>query len=138
MNSKNLLAGLLILFSSCKDYSSAPAADLTAIKDMPAGKLPATVNQIAALEGYNIKSDSENDFGAWLGSIPLKKDKTVYLYNGEPKVNQAAQYAVLNISVGNQNLQQCADAVMRLRAEYFYSKNEYERIVFTDNAGTKY
>ncbi|MDR3713868.1 MAG: DUF4846 domain-containing protein [Puia sp.] len=57
-------------------------------------------------------------FGEWLRSIPLKKDKTVYLYDGSRKQNQSAQFAVLDISVGKEDLQQCADAVMRLRAGY--------------------
>ena len=55
-------------------------------------------------------------FGAWLRSVPLKKNLTVYLYNGVPKRNQEAQFAVLDVSVGHEDLQQCADAVMRLRA----------------------
>ena len=39
----------------------------------------------------------------------FKKDKTVYLFDGSQKINQQAQFAVLNISVGKKNLQQCAD-----------------------------
>lgn len=35
------------------------------------------------------------------------------MYNVAEKQNQQAQFAVLDISVGNKNLQQCADAVMR-------------------------
>jgi hypothetical protein len=62
-----------------------------------------------------------------------KKNKTVYLFNGLPKRNQTAQFVVLNISVGNEDLQQCADAIMRLRAEFFYAHKKYAEISFCDN-----
>lgn len=58
-------------------------------------------------------------FGAWLRTLPLKKGTTVYLYNGRPKENQDAQFAVVDISVGQEDLQQCADAVMRLHAQSY-------------------
>ncbi|MBE9598537.1 DUF4846 domain-containing protein [Pedobacter sp. MC2016-24] len=75
-------------------------------------------------------------FADWLRHIHLKKDKTVYLYNGAKKQNQQAQYAVLDISIGKRDLQQCADAVMRLYAEWRYSKKQYEKIAFTATDGT--
>jgi len=39
-------------------------------------------------------------------------------------------YAVLDIDVGDRDLQQCADAVMRVRAEYLYQNKMYEQIHF--------
>lgn len=75
-------------------------------------------------------------FGNWLRHLPLKTDKTVYLYNGLPKRNQQAQFAVLNISTGNKDLQQCADAVIRLYAEYYYHTHQLQRIAFHATDGT--
>lgn len=75
-------------------------------------------------------------FAYWLRHIKLKKDKTVYLFNGEKKRNQQAQYAVLDISIGNRDLQQCADAVMRLYAEWLYAKKQYAKIAFLATDGT--
>lgn len=75
-------------------------------------------------------------FAYWLRHTKLKKDKTVYLYNGQKKQNQQAQYAVLDISIGTRDLQQCADAVMRLYAEWQYSKKQYAKIVFLATDGT--
>jgi hypothetical protein len=80
----------------------------------------------------------KNSFGEWLRNIELKKNKTVYLYNKVPKINQSAQFAVLNISVDNKDLQQCADAVMRLRAEYLYAQKRYTEICFRDNNNKSY
>jgi hypothetical protein len=40
--------------------------------------------------------------------------------------------------VGNKDLQQCADAVMRLKAEYFFTNQLFNKIVFYDNNKTVY
>jgi hypothetical protein len=76
-----------------------------------------------------------NSFAAWVRDLPLKKNNTIYLYNGQAKANQREHYAVVDISTGNQNLQQCADALMRLRAEYLYSIHAYDRINFKTGNG---
>lgn len=74
-------------------------------------------------------------FGEYLRNVALKSDKTVYLYNGKKKQNQDAQYAVLDVSVGDEDLQQCADAVMRLRAEWLFRSKQYDKIVFNSVSG---
>lgn len=99
------------------------------IKQVKAIPLPAGFERIAAEPGT---------FSEYLRNIGLKDSKTVYLYNGKPKQNQDAQYALLNISVGSQDLQQCADAVMRLRAEYFFALKQFDKIIFYDNDKTTY
>ena len=88
--------------------------------------------------GYRRINGSDSGFAKWLRQVPLKTDNKVYLYNGQLKGNQSAQYAVLDIPIGNKDLQQCADAVMRLRAEYFYRDRRYSQIWFADNSGKKY
>ncbi|CAN5754387.1 DUF4846 domain-containing protein [soil metagenome] len=96
------------------------------------------INEIPLPVGYARLKYGNNSYATWLENLPLKPNKTVYLFNGKPKQNQQAQYAVLNISVGKQDLQQCADAVMRLRAEYLYERKNYSSIIFKDNNGTAY
>lgn len=75
-------------------------------------------------------------FGSWLRQLPLKRDKTVYLFNGEKKAYQQAQYAVVAVSVGDKDLQQCADAVMRLYAEYHFAQQAYDKIHYRSVEGT--
>lgn len=84
-----------------------------------------------------IKGDNES-FASWLRNVKLKKDRTVFQYDGMPKSNQTAQFAVLDISIGDKDLQQCADAVIRLRAEYLFALKKYHDIAFADNAGKIY
>ncbi|WP_018341379.1 DUF4846 domain-containing protein [Cytophaga aurantiaca] len=89
-------------------------------------------------EGYVRKEAPKSSFETWLRNVPLKDEgASVHLFNGELKVNQRVHAAVLTFDVGSEDLQQCADAVMRLRAEYLYQKKAYDSIVFTFTNGTK-
>src|SRR5689334_7379782 len=97
-----------------------------------------TVGEIPLPAGFERLKVSQNSFEAFVRNLPLSKDKTIYLFNGHPKKNQDDQFAVLNISIGNKDLQQCADAVMRIRAEFFYANKQFDKIKFTDNAGKEY
>lgn len=98
------------------------------------------IGDIPLPAGYKRVPAAPGTFGAWLRQVPLKTDKTVYLYNGEPKRNQTAQFAVLDIPVGKKDLQQCADAVMRLYTEYQFDNARYGQIAFsaTDGAVMEY
>ncbi|HEY0680069.1 MAG TPA: DUF4846 domain-containing protein [Chitinophagaceae bacterium] len=98
----------------------------------------ALISDIKLPDGFERIPSLNNSFAAWLKERRLKPDKTVFLYNGLPKRNQDAQYAVIDISTGNEDLQQCADAVMRLRAEYLYANEKWAEIVFKDNANKAY
>lgn len=61
-------------------------------------------------------------WGEWLRGLPLKPVGTkARLYNGQLKTPQNVVAAVVDIDVPPQDLQQCADAVIRLRAEYVFS-----------------
>jgi hypothetical protein len=77
-------------------------------------------------------------FAHWLRTLPVKPGKPpVHLYNGELKRNQNAQELVIDIDTGQRDLQQCADAVMRLRAEYLYSQRQFEAIHFNFTTGDR-
>ena len=114
--------------------------DISSHPNSIAGQLPKfeTINAIPLPDGYERMPLAQKSFGEWLRAIDLKKDEHVYLYDGSLKKNQSAQFAVLNIPVGKKNLQQCADAVMRLRAEYLFEQKRYAEIVFRDNNDEPY
>jgi hypothetical protein len=87
-------------------------------------------------EGYERVACGADTFADWLRRLPLKPGRPpVYLYNGRAKYNQQAHHAVVAMDVGNRNLQQCADAVIRLRAEYLYSQGRYADIRFNFTGG---
>lgn len=96
------------------------------------------ISKIPVPKGFKRIQSEKNSFTNWLRDIHLKKDKTVYLFDGKRKANQKAQFAVLDFSVGKKDLQQCADAVMRLKAEYLFKQEMFEEIIFIDNDRKKY
>ena len=80
----------------------------------------------------------EGSFGAWLRDLPLKPGRPpVLLFDGRAKANQAAHVAVVDLSVVDRDLQQCADAVMRLRAEWLFSAGRWDEIAFNFTDGTR-
>jgi hypothetical protein len=83
-----------------------------------------------------VRATSEkNSFAYYLQNLPLLPIGTVVkLYNGNTKQNKVWA-AVIDISVGNKDLQQCADAVMRLRAEYLFGQKLYDQIHFNFTNG---
>lgn len=80
-------------------------------------------------EGYERKPT--NGFGQYLRSLPLKEHgAVVHYYNGEIKNKPNVYAAVVDMEIGDKNLQQCADAVMRLRAEYLFHSQQIVKIHF--------
>ncbi|WP_273445133.1 DUF4846 domain-containing protein [Neolewinella agarilytica] len=94
--------------------------------------------RFSAPESFVRRGLEENTFGHYLRFQPLKPDGTeVHLFSGAPKANQTAHAAVLDLDVGQRDLQQCADAIMRLRAEYLFAEKRYNDIHFNFVSGFK-
>jgi hypothetical protein len=95
------------------------------------------LERIEVPEGFERVTVEEESFENYLRSFPLKPPGTAVKYfNGDTK-SASVHVAVLDIDVGDRDLQQCADAVMRLRAEYLYSKAEFDNIHFNFTNGFK-
>ena len=87
-------------------------------------------------DGYERDSAASGSYADWLRNLPLQVGRpAVKLYNGQLKGNQSVHEAVLNLDVGKKDLQQCADAVMRLRAEYLLACGAYPNIHFNFTSG---
>ncbi len=93
------------------------------------------LERILAPEGFVRVSQEEGSFSEYLRNLPLKAhgSKVTY-YNGDTKLSDV-HVAVLDIDVGSRDLQQCADSIIRLRAEYLYNKELYDRIHFNFTNG---
>ena len=94
--------------------------------------------RIAPPEGFVRIRAAENSFASWLRGLPIKEDRPfVKLYNGLWKFNQFAHHAVVDMDVGERNLQQCADSVIRLHAEHLFSNKRDQDIAYNFTSGDR-
>lgn len=87
-------------------------------------------------EGFERIACSQNSFGQYLRTLKLKPyGSKVHYYDGDEKNKSGVYDAVIDMEIGTKDLQQCADAVMRLRAEYLFEQKEYSKIHFNFTNG---
>ncbi len=87
--------------------------------------------RFSAPEGFARISLEAGSFGAFVRSYPLKEDGApVLLHNGRKKNYQSFHAAVFALPIENTDLQQCADSVMRMYAEYYWSRGAQAQIAF--------
>jgi uncharacterized protein DUF4846 len=104
---------------------SAPTADTLTSRIAP----PPDFERVVAERG---------SFAAWLRGLPLKASGApVLLYTGALKSRQDVHVAVVDIDVGARDLQQCADAIMRLRAEWLFATDRAREIAFNGTGSAK-
>ena len=77
-------------------------------------------------------------FANYLRTLPLKPaESEVRYFDGTIKTNQEVYDAVIDLPIGKKDLHQCADAIMRLKAEYHWQQKEYDQIHFNFTNGFK-
>ena len=135
---------IISLLFACGNVS---VSDMVFFRESPSGQFYADSSRIDRSaktletrfllpEGFQrVKADS-NSFGAYLRKLPLKPDGSIVkLHNGEEKANNDIYEAVVDLPIGKKDLHQCADAVMRLRAEYLYAQKQFDKIHFNFTNG---
>ncbi len=89
-------------------------------------------------EGFEREEYDKNSFEEYLRNLSLKKEgEKVKYYDGKIKNPANIYIAVVDMDIGSRNLQQCADSVIRLRAEYLYNVKRYNEISFKFTNGFK-
>ena len=87
--------------------------------------------RISVPVGYTRIDSSTDEITGFIRTIALKDDGSIVLkYDGAPIGNQNNHVAVFDINIGQRDLQQCADSIMRIYAEYYWSLEEYDKIAF--------
>ena len=82
-------------------------------------------------EGYTRVPYEESSFAEYLRNYPLKPyGSPVLFYDGRQKSDTASHAAVFAQPMVADDLQQCADAIMRMYADYLYASGQKERISF--------
>lgn len=104
---------------------AAPAIDGRTLQD-----------RISPPSGFKRIPQGDESFGSWLRNLPMKPaGAPVLLYTGAKKARQDVHAAVIDIDVGKQDLQQCADAIMRLRGEWLFASGRKREIKFNYTDG---
>jgi hypothetical protein len=96
------------------------------------------IERFDAPDGFARVPVEPDTMGDWLRHVPLKPaGSQVLLHTGELKGRQDVHAAVIDMDVGKRDLQQCADAAMRLRAEYLFAADRERDICFRSVQGKK-
>ena len=87
-------------------------------------------------EGYDRVIVEETSFANFLRKLPLKvPGSEVIYYDGRVKRNDNLYSGVIELPIGQKDLHQCADAIMRLRAEHLWLQKKYDDIHFNFTNG---
>jgi hypothetical protein len=110
-------------------------ADYPWLNAAPASTIEA---RVPTPPGWKRLAAPPGSFAAWLRGLPVKPGRPeVHLHNGRLKRHQEAHFVVLDVDTGRRDLQQCADAVMRLRAEFQRQAGHESEICFRFTDGTE-
>jgi len=94
--------------------------------------------RIAPPAGFERVPAAPESWAQWLRGLPMKPaGAPVLLFNGTHKWRQDVHVGVIDIDVGNRDLQQCADAIMRLRAEWLFAAGRKRDIGFNYTDGKR-
>lgn len=121
---------LLLLFFGVQQYLVGQTDDQSSDSERIADILPP--------EGCVRSATLPNSFGEWLRNLPLRPDSCrIKLYNGTLKFYQDGLSRIVDLSVGDKDLQQCADVAIRLRSDFLLSRGRIDDIAFNFTSGDR-
>ncbi len=89
-------------------------------------------------KNYKLMESKTDSYGHYLQTLPLKPEGSkIKYYDGRIKSYFSDYAAVIDLPIGNKDLHQCADAVMRLRADYLWYTRQYDKIHFNFTNGMR-
>lgn len=97
----------------------------------------ATVSERILLpDGFERSAYAEGSFQQYLQQYKLKEFGSKILnYDGNEYVYQRGHVGILEVPVPSNGLQQCADALIRIRSEYLWESNRKDEIGFKFTSG---
>lgn len=132
-----LLGGFLFFNFSKKGVAIKEVATTYIVPTSLINKEGRTIKtRIKVPEGYKRTTPLEGSFSGYIQNYKLKKSGAeVINYNGEPYIYQSGHVGVLEVPVPTNGLQQCADALIRIRSEYLWEQNRKDEIGFKFTSG---
>ncbi len=127
-----------VIISSCSHTNSQESNQPTQIsKPSIINPLGNNINsRFEVPKGFKREMYSPHSFENYLQNLSLKKNGSLtHLFDGSVKENRRIYLAVVDLPIGNKDLHQCADGVMRLRAEYLFLQKRYNDISFLTASG---
>jgi len=107
-----------------------PAAVFSTSRPRPCG-IESVETRFPAPEGYVRTAKPPDSFASYLRRLPLKPaGADIRLFDGRTRSGRGVAAAVVDLPVGDRDLQQCADAVIRLRAEFLRAAGREDEIAF--------
>lgn len=83
-------------------------------------------------KGYERLYGDEASYAYYLRHLRMMEDGAVVKYfDGAVKANDHIYAGVLNVDMGLEDLQQDAELCIRLKAEYLFDRQQYDKIAFT-------
>lgn len=93
-------------------------------------------SRVKTPDGFIRRTIDSGSFKSFLRNIELKPSGAkVKYFNGTTKASHGVYTDVVNLDIGAKDLHQCADAIMRLKAEYLWNTKQYEAIHFNFTNG---
>lgn len=87
-------------------------------------------------QGFDRVSVAPGSFADFLRHLPLKEKGTpLRVYSGKRVSSAAHAAAIIDLDVGTRDLQQCADTLIRLYAEYEFSAGRADTLTFNFTSG---
>lgn len=139
------LIGIVVLFFTCDrtantQVSTTSAASLIGSAIIPRVSIDTSAKILSKRfvppKGFVRQLTPEGSFARYLQELPLKPHGSpVHYFDGRVKQRSSVHAAVVDLDVGNRDLQQCADAIMRLRGEYLFKKGAFEDLSFNFTNG---
>jgi len=134
---------ILALFSNCRETTKSSTNVVAVVQEDNAlshidiaGKT--ILERFDLPVGFKRVELDSSSFESYLRNLPLKEaEEKVKYFDGRTKSKKNVYEAVVDLPIGKRDLHQCADAVMRLRAEYFYRQKKYDSIHFNFTNGFK-
>lgn len=142
---KAFLLSILILLLNCeKSGNASPKKTVEKITEEATMHSTLKINtdqntikeRFPAPEGYAYMNVHQNSFEEYIENFPLKKyGSPILKYDGTEIGTQHLHEAIFDIDTGTKDLQQCADAIIRLRAEYLFKMKKFDDIKFHFTSG---
>lgn len=134
---------ILISVASCKALNQGGALSSDSLNMVESTPLindygKTILERFDAPAGFDRVQLKEGSFGEYLRTLELKPEGApARMYDGKVKPNPDIYVSVIDMPISPKDLQSSADALIRLKSEYLFSKNEFDKIAFHANK-TKY